>query len=124
MYSVYGKRPSVKGEKGFPFTQTDQEYHTLQEVLDRLVRENGRIPPPIQDPGPEDSLDDIDPTKQRGFDIADAAMIMSELNAQVKSTQDRLRPKQAVATDANKAQSEKAELAEAGGNADGNGPRP
>lgn len=114
MYSVYGKRPSVKGERGFPFTQTDQEYHTLQEVLERLVRENGRIPPPIQDPSPEDSLDDIDPTKQRGFDLADAAMISAELNEKFAEAKKKAKAKENVAP---------ADIAVSGDEEAGDGPK-
>lgn len=121
MYSVYGKKPDFKGEKGFSPSVTDQQYHTLGEVLARLVRDGGSLPADGNGVKESDSLDDIDPTKQRGFDIADASMIMSELQEQIK--QDTLRMNSAVATDDNKAKSEKPELAEAGGNADGNGPK-
>lgn len=121
MFSVYGKKPDFKGERGFAPSQTDQKYHTLGEVLERLVKDGGSLPADGNGVKESDSLDDIDPTKQRGFDIADASMIMSELREQV--AQNTLRTKSAVATDKNKAQSEKPELADAGGNADGDGPK-
>lgn len=70
MYSVYGKRPVLKGEKGFPPSQTDQKYHTLGEVLERLVKDGGSLPADGNGVKESDSLDDIDPTKQRGFDKA------------------------------------------------------
>lgn len=70
MRSVYGKRPEFKGEKGFPKTQTNQDYHTLDEILNKYVQD-GRPLPVAEQPEIEDSLDDIDPTRQRGFDIAD-----------------------------------------------------
>lgn len=75
MYSVYGKRPQLKGETGFPPSQTNQDYHTLNEILDKLVQD-GRALPPVDSPKEEDSLDDIDPTKMRGFDLADTSMIL------------------------------------------------
>lgn len=121
MFSVYGKRPVLKGEKDFAPSQTDQKYHTLGEVLERLVKDGGSLPTDGNGVKESDSLDDIDPTKQRGFDIADASMIMSELQEQV--VQNTLRTKKAVVTDDNKAKSEKPELADAGGNADGDGPK-
>ncbi len=75
MYSVYGKRPKLEGEKGFPPSQTDQDYHTLNEILNKLVQE-GKSLPAVEQPKEEDSLDDIDPTKQRGFDLADTSIIL------------------------------------------------
>lgn len=75
MYSVYGKRPVLKGEKGFPPSQTNQDYHTLNEILNKLVQD-GKPLPSVEEPKEEDSLDDIDPTKQRGFDLADTSIIL------------------------------------------------
>lgn len=121
MYSVYGKKPIFKGEVGFAPSVTDQQYHTLGEVLERLVKDGGSLPADGNGVKESDSLDDIDPTKQRGFDIADAYMIQSELKEQIEHN--TLRMKQAVATDDNKAKSEKPKLAEAGVNDDGNGPK-
>lgn len=69
MRSVYGKRPEFKGETGFPPSQTNQDYHTLSEILEKYVQD-GKPLPVAQQPE-NDSLDDIDPTRQRGFDIAD-----------------------------------------------------
>lgn len=121
MFSVYGKKPDFKGERGFAPSQTDQKYHTLGEVLERLVKDGGSLPADGNGVKESDSLDDIDPTKQRGFDIADAFMLRSELQEQI--AQNTLRTDKPVAFDKDKAQSEKSELAEAGGNADGNGPK-
>lgn len=73
MYSVYGKKPVFKGETGFPPTQTEQRYHTLNEILDKLVQD-GKSLPAVNEPEVEGDLDHIDPTQQRGFDIADLSL--------------------------------------------------
>lgn len=73
MYSVYGKKPEFKGETGFPPTQTEQRYHTLNEILDKLVQD-GKSLPAVKEPEEEGDLDHIDPTQQRGFDIADLSL--------------------------------------------------
>ena len=75
MYSVYGKRPKLTGESNFPPSQTNQDYHTLNEILHKLVQD-GKGLPSVEEPKEEDSLDDIDPTKQRGFDLADTSIIL------------------------------------------------
>lgn len=75
MFSVYGKRPQLKGETDFPPSQTNQDYHTLNEILNKLVQDGKSLPVP-EEVKEEDSLDDIDPTKQRGFDLADTSIIL------------------------------------------------